>query len=58
MGDLFRDLRQSKKLLKEKYGRACPLCSVKFPKGNPTILLPQQICKVCGFRDPRTRIEN
>ena len=34
----------------------CPVCVAKLPKAHPSILLPQQVCKIHGFRDPRPRL--
>lgn len=56
MGDIFKDLKNHTRTLKEKYGVPCPGCKQKQPKRIPTILLPQQHCKVCGYIDSRPRI--
>lgn len=56
MGEYFKDLKEHRKMLREKFGVPCPGCKVKRPKANPTILLPQQTCKVCGYKDPRPRL--
>ena len=53
MGDLFNDLKDLRRLARAKHGQPCPICTVKLPKAQPTILLPQQRCRVCGFRDRR-----
>jgi hypothetical protein len=57
MGEYFKDLKNNRKLLRQKFGVECPGCKVKRPKASPTILLPQQKCKVCGYRDPRPRFD-
>lgn len=57
MGELWNDLKDERRERREKYGVNCPTCPVQRPKAHPTILLPQQRCKVCGYRDPRPRIE-
>ena len=44
-------------MLRGRYGKQCPKCRLIRPKSCPTILLPQQKCKVDGYRDPRPRIE-
>lgn len=54
-GDLCRDLRSAKAEARAKYGIACPVCKEKLPKANPSILLPQQTCRIHGYRDPRHR---
>lgn len=56
-GDLCRDLRSAKREHRLKYGVLCPECKRVRPKAHPTILLPQQRCKVDGYRDPRPRGE-
>ena len=56
VGDSFNAVRDERKRLRAKYGINCPVCTVKLPKAYPSILLPQQKCKVCKYRDPRPRI--
>lgn len=53
MIDMYRDLKDHRREMRAALGVDCPLCRVKQPKRTPTILLPQQVCKVDGFRDPR-----
>ena len=57
MGELFNAMREQRRELRAKHGVDCPTCTVNLPKACPTILLPQQRCKVCGYRDPRQRLE-
>lgn len=57
VGDDFNALKAERKERRRKYGVDCPGCKVKEPKRIPTILLPQQRCKVCGYRDPRPRLQ-
>ena len=52
----FRMLKDHKKALRVKYGVACPQCKVVRPRANATILMPQQRCKVDGYRDPRPEL--
>lgn len=54
-GDYFRDLKAIRYLKRRELGIDCPLCQKIQPKRIPTILLPGQRCKVCGYRDPRQR---
>jgi hypothetical protein len=59
MGDAiegFRALKDRNKALRAKYGVNCPQCSVVRPKAHPTILMPQQRCKVDGYSDPRPEL--
>lgn len=53
MIDGFRDLKALRKELRRVFGLPCPMCRQKQPKRQPTILQPQQRCKVDGYRDPR-----
>lgn len=55
MGELFNEMRAQRKDLRARLGVPCPGCNIKEPKRTPSILLPQQKCKVCGYRDPRKR---
>lgn len=57
MGDVFRDMRDHRRELRSKYGVECPQCKIVRPKANPSILLPQQRCRVDGYRDPRPRLQ-
>lgn len=57
MGDLYNDLKQHRRELREAHGVPCPHCRDKQPKREPSILLPGQRCKVDGYRDPRPRID-
>lgn len=54
-GDMCHELRDARRERRAKYGVACPGCQKVQPKRTPTILLPGQRCKVCGYRDSRER---
>lgn len=54
-GDLCRDIRDARSDAREKHGVNCPECVRLLPKACPTILLPQQRCRIHGYRDPRPR---
>ena len=56
LSEFWRDVKESSKEFKAVHGIPCPECQRLQPKRNPTILLPQQQCKVDGYRDPRQRI--
>jgi hypothetical protein len=56
VGDLFNAMRDDRRERRAKHGISCPKCPTIQPKRIPSILLPQQRCKVCGYRDPRPRI--
>ncbi len=55
LGDTFRALKQDRQERRQRLGIDCPQCNIKQPKRIPTILLPSQRCRVCGYRDPRKR---
>jgi len=60
-GDVGHDMcawDEHKKLQKKLHGVACPDCVRLLPKANPSILLPQQRCRIHGYRDQRTPIED
>lgn len=54
-GELCRDIRDARKEARAKYGVPCPVCKRERPKAHPSILLPEQRCKIDGYRDPRVR---
>jgi len=56
-GDMCKDIREAKRNAGDKFGVPCPECVAKLPKANPSILLPQQRCKIHGYKDPRKRTE-
>ena len=55
MGDIFKELKSERQNLRSRLGINCPGCNKREPKRTPTILLPGQRCKVCGYVDPRPR---
>ena len=54
----YKDLASHRKALRAKYGMECPYCRKDRPKANATILLPQQRCRIDGYRDPRPELNN
>lgn len=52
----YRAMTDHRKALRRTYGVACPGCAKARPRANPTILLPQQRCRVDGYRDPRPEL--
>lgn len=58
MGDIYRSMKEDRKERRKKYGVNCPECNIKQPKRIPSILLPGQKCKVCGYRDKRRSSRN
>jgi hypothetical protein len=55
MGEFWNDVKQARKERRAALGVDCPGCPKVQPKRIPTVLLPGQRCKVCGYRDPRQR---
>lgn len=53
VGDVFNNLRNKKRQMRAKWGLNCVGCPKVQPKRTPTILVPGQRCKVCGYTDPR-----
>lgn len=56
VGDDWNAIKEHNRSLRERFGVPCPHCRDKQPKREPSILLPQQVCRVDGYRDPRPRI--
>jgi len=54
--DDFRFMKEHRKQMRAVYGVPCPQCNIKQPKRQATILLPQQRCRVDGYRDPRAEL--
>jgi hypothetical protein len=52
-GDQCRELRDAKREARRLHGQPCPVCIEKLPRAHPSILLPQQVCKIHKYRDPR-----
>lgn len=51
--EYWKDAGGLRKARRAAFGVNCPQCAIKRPKAHPSILLPQQRCKVDGYRDPR-----
>lgn len=56
MGDIFNAHKELRKLLRKHHGRPCSDCVRKLPKAQPSILLPQQACRIHRYRDPRPEL--
>lgn len=54
--EIYGAIKEHTRSLRSKYGVNCPQCAVKRPKAHPTILLPQQRCRVDGYVDPRPEL--
>lgn len=53
--EICRDIRRAKKEARARHGIPCPMCQTLLPKAPPSILLPQQRCKIHGYKDERKR---
>lgn len=56
VAEMYQGIRDHKKRLRAKYGVACPECVRLLPKANPSILLPQQRCRIHRYSDPRPEL--
>ncbi len=54
--EVFNAIKDHKKRLRAKYGIPCPECVKKLPKACPTILLPQQRCRIHKYVDQRPEL--
>jgi hypothetical protein len=54
--EIYGAMKDHKKAIRAKFGVNCPQCAIKRPKAYPTILLPQQRCRVDGYVDPRPEL--
>ena len=54
--EIFGAITDHKKRLRAKYGIPCPECQRLLPKAPPSILLPQQVCRIHKYRDQRTEL--
>jgi hypothetical protein len=54
-GDLCRDIKTARAEARAKHGVPCPECVRLLPRASPSILLPEQRCRIHGYRDPRQR---
>ena len=57
-GDMCREIKEARRDARANHGVNCQKCVELLPKANPSILLPQQVCKIHGYRDPRPRTED
>ena len=51
--EFYKSWKNVHKTRRQMFGVPCPQCP---SNRSPTILLPQQKCKVDGYRDPRPRL--
>jgi hypothetical protein len=53
MIEMYKLMHLHRNALRKKYSVDCPACALARPKAAPSKLLPQQRCRVDGYRDPR-----
>jgi hypothetical protein len=53
VGDDYKAMKEARRDRRARLGVECPRCKVVRPRAHPSILLPQQRCRVDGYRDPR-----
>ena len=53
LGEIFGAHRDLRSMRRKMFGVDCPECVRLLPKASPTILLPQQRCRIHKYRDPR-----
>lgn len=56
MIDAFRGMKDHRKAVRKAFGMPCPRCTIREPRRIPTILIPQQRCRVDGYVDPRAEL--
>ena len=58
MIDMFRDMKDMRKLERERFGVKCPVCIERLPRAQPKVLLHGQVCRAHKphYRDPRPPI--
>lgn len=54
--EMFRMMKSAGKAIRRVHGVPCPRCAEVVPRSSPSLLLPQQVCKVDKYRDPRPRL--
>jgi hypothetical protein len=54
--DDYKSIKEHRARLREKYGKPCAMCVRLLPRARPTILLPQQRCRIHGFVDLRPEL--
>lgn len=56
VAEMYQGMKAHTQRLRAKHGVSCPECVRLLAKANPTILLPQQRCRIHGYRDPREEL--
>ncbi|WP_449103590.1 hypothetical protein [Pseudomonas veronii] len=53
VAEMHGAIKDHKKRLRATYGVPCPECQRLLPRANPSILLPQQTCRIHRYKDQR-----
>ena len=58
MGNIYRDMKDWRRLERQTFGMKCPKCQQEQPQRQPTVLLPGASCWVHRpyYVDPRPRL--
>lgn len=56
--EFWRAFEAARKERRAALGVPCPKCVELLPRAQPALLLPQQQCRIHGYRDPRPRAAN
>jgi hypothetical protein len=54
--EIYKAMGDHRKALRAKYGVQCPECKRLRPRAHPSILLPQQRCRIDRYVDPRPEL--
>jgi len=54
--DILRAVSDHRKALRARFGVACPRCAELRPRAYPSMLLPQQRCKLDDYFDRRPEL--
>lgn len=54
--DDMRALRDHNKAVRRRFGVNCPRCIERRPRATPSLLLPQQRCRIDGYFDQRPEL--
>lgn len=56
--DMFRSMKDMRRLERERLGVKCPVCIEKLPRAQAKILLPGHVCRAHKphYKDPRPQV--
>lgn len=56
VAEMYEAIKDHKKRLRATYGIPCPECQRLLPRANPSVLLPQQTCRIHRYKDLRPEL--